>query len=864
MKILKIQALRGPTIWSLEKMKLIQLRLDPEINDSSTPPEIEQYKQRLKDFLPDFNVGALKDFSIETRCTIIKDIAIYLQNLAGAKTQFGAVHPINITGFYNILFEYEIEKAGAAAAQYAVDIICAAEDGSSFDVFAALQHLKKISRTQRLGPSTKCIIAEIERRRIPWQRIGPQSQIILGQGIYQKRLHATITSNTACTAVDTAANKDYTKQLLGQAEIPVPAGGVCSDLKAANILAEKIGFPVAVKPLNGNHGRGVSLHVESSKALENAFEIAQKHGQRIIIERCVAGHDFRVLVVNGKFVAAARRDPASVFGDGISTLKELIEQLNAKPERGNGHENLLTKVTLDEDLKYFLEHRGYRFGDIPAAGEKVLLRQTANLSTGGTATDITDEVHPANQFMAERAAAIIGLDICGIDIVAPDLESPLTENGGAVLEVNAAPGLRMHISPSSGMARDVAKPIVNMLFPNGKKSRIPLFAVTGTNGKTTTTRLLAHIARDSGYTVGYTTTDGIYVGEHQIKKGDCAGPSSASLVLREPTVDFAVLETARGGMLRAGLAFDQCDVGIITNIEEDHLGLADIETIEDLAKVKALVPRTVKQDGWAVLNAEDVQCAKIADDLSCNVFFFSLDPENTVLKNHVSKGGSAITVMDRSIVILHGESKFGVAALTDIPLTINGTSQCMTANVLTATAAAFAYGFTVDKIRAALKSFLPSYKTTPGRMNFYEFEDFKILVDYAHNPHGLRAMCNYLESVQADRKVGIIAGIGDRRDSDTIEFARIAAGSFDHIIVRQEHSLRGKTIEEIENLIIRGIQQSNCEVTYDLVPDEGKAIQHAMHTAKPGDFIVALSDDYHTVISEIEQEKQRRSELKIS
>lgn len=716
-------------------------------------------------------------------------------------------------------------------------------------------HLVKLLNTEGLGPSTLSIIKEAQRRDIPWRRMDDCSRILLGYGKNQQVIRATITGKTSCIGVETADDKYETKKLLGAACIPVPEGAICNTIDEMYEALEKLGFPVVIKPLDANHGRGVSTNISSRETAKEAFNIAQAYSPEIILEKYIDGHDHRMLLVNGKLIAASRRIPAHVIGNGKSTILELIEETNQRPERGDGHESVLTKISVDCHTENQLRKINYSLETVPVAGETVFLKATANLSTGGTAVDVTDQVHPENKFMAERIAALMGLDICGIDVIAVDLKTPLKKNGGAVIEVNAAPGFRMHLVPSEGQSRNVASAVVDMLYPPASESRIPIFAVTGTNGKTTTTRLVAHLVQSCGYFPGYTTTDGVYIAGHQIATGDCSGPSSAATVLADPLVDFAVLETARGGLLRAGLAFEYCDVAILTNIAADHLGLKNINTLEELAEVKATVVRSVKKSGWAILNAEDFHCNKIAKTLHCNIGFFSLDCDNEVMRKHIASGGLAATVHDGNLVVYHAKVCTFIANIKEIPLTLGGISKCMTANILAATAAAFSYGFKPKQIEKALMRFLPGPELTPGRMNYFKVRDFSVLVDYAHNPHGFYALQDYLSHIEADRKIGIIAGVGDRRDSDIMELAEIAANIFDYIIVRQEHSLRGRELSEMNRLMITGIERAGRTVKYELIPDEKEAIRHALATAKTGELIVALSDNYQDVI-EIIQEYQ--------
>lgn len=708
--------------------------------------------------------------------------------------------------------------------------------------------LAKLRSTEGLGPSTLSIIEEAERRGIPWRRMDENCKVLLGYGTNQQLIRATITAKTSCLGVETVDDKYATKNILAAAGIPVAEGFICNTVEELQDAVIRFGWPLVTKPLNANHGKGVAVDLRDLDIAKEAFAYAQTYSSDVLVEKYIEGEDHRILVINGKFVAASHRKPAHIIGDGKSTVQQLIEEINQQPERGRGHEAALTRITVDCDTNKQLQKKNYDLDSVPTAGETVVLKSTANLSTGGTAVDITDHVHSANRFMAERIAALLGLDICGIDLIAPDIKSPIAENGGAVIEVNAAPGFRMHLAPSEGKPRNVASAVVDMLYPPESESRIPIFAITGTNGKTTTTRLLAHIVQSCGYFPGYTTTDGIYISGHQVITGDCSGPSSASTILADPMVDFAVFETARGGLLRSGLAFDFCDAAVMTNIAADHLGLKNINTLEELAEVKAAVVRSVKQTGWAVFNAEDQNCVNVSKTVDCEVGYFSLDSQNELIAQHIANGGLAAIVEEGQVVIHHQNQRTVIAGVEEIPLTLNGTSKCMTANILASAAVAFSYGFTAEQIRAALMSFIPGPEFTPGRMNYFKVRDFSVLVDYAHNPHGLREMQDYLTHIEANRKVGIIAGVGDRRDSDIVELAEIAGSMFDHIIVRQERSLRGRELSEMHHLMVNGIERAGRNISYELIPDEKEAIRHALETAQSGDYIVALSDNYTDVI----------------
>ncbi len=672
MKILKIQALRGPNIWSVQRKKLIQMRLDLEEMEQSPTNKIEGFRERIEAMFPTMIEHRCSEgtrggfFSRIERGTwmghVIEHIALEIQTLAGMETGFGRTRETKTPGVYNVVFSYTEENVGMFAAESAVAIAEALIAGTSYDVEADIQKMREIRERVRLGPSTGSIVDEAVARDIPWIRLGTNSLVQLGYGINQMRFQATITCKTSNIAVDIACNKEETKRMLDLASIPVASGSICVDEEDLENTIKKIGYPIVLKPLDGNHGKGASINVVTWEDAVSGLAYAQKYSRRVIVEKFITGFDFRVLIIDNKLVAAAKRVPAHVVGNGTDTIQKLIEETNKDPRRGYGHENVLTEIDVDRDTLDLLEKLNYTVDTIPKNGEIVYLKSTANLSTGGTSVDVTDMMHPENIFLCERISRVIGLDICGVDIMAENLTQPLKENGGCILEVNAAPGFRMHLAPSEGLPRNVAAPVIDMLYPPGKPSRIPIIAVTGTNGKTTTTRLLAHIVKNNGYKVGFTTSDGIYVQNHMMEKGDTTGPVSAEYILKDPTVEFAVLETARGGILRSGLGFSRCDIAIITNIQEDHLGLSDIHTLDDLARVKATVVRSVKKDGWAILNAEDDQCLKIANELSCNVAYFSMDENNATIQQF-AKEGKIVAVYENGYITIkkaNGKSVWNV------------------------------------------------------------------------------------------------------------------------------------------------------------------------------------------------------------
>ncbi|MBL7753272.1 MAG: cyanophycin synthetase, partial [Chitinophagaceae bacterium] len=745
---------------------------------------------------------------------------------------------------YHVVFSYVEEEVGRATATASVEIAQRLVNGEDFDVSSFIQELREIREKVRLGPSTGSIVNEAINRNIPWIRLNKNSLVQLGYGINQRRIQATVASTTSNIAVEIACDKEDTKNLLEAAEVPVPRGRIIYSEEELESAIKKIGYPVVLKPINGNHGRGATTNIKDWESALIAFEIAKKHSRAIICEKFITGYDFRLLVVNYKFICAAKRTPACVTGDGKSSIQQLIDQVNADPRRGYGHEKVLTQIKVDAVTEKILSDKELTLESVLKTDEVLYLKPTANLSTGGTSTDVTDFVHPNNIFLAERIARIIGLDICGIDIMAPDLSTPLEENGGAVLEVNAAPGFRMHIEPSEGLPRNVAEPVIDMLYPPGSSARIPIIAISGTNGKTTTTRLTAHLVKSMGHKVGFTTSDGVYIQNQMMMKGDCTGPISAEFVLKDPTVDFAVLECARGGILRAGLGFHRCDIGIITNISADHLGLGGIDTIEQLARVKSVVVESVMPGGYAILNADDDLVYKMKDSLQCHVALFSTNPKSKRIKEHCDKNGIA-AVYDESTDMMYiqkGAWKIQIEKAHQIPLTQGGRALFNVMNIMPAVLAGYLRGFTVVDIRQALQTFIPSPAQTPGRMNLFQFKNFQVLADYAHNPAGFGVLKAYVDKVQASRKIGIISGTGDRRDDDIRDLGEIAAGMFDEIIIRQDKHLRGRTEDEIIELLSAGIAKVNPEIPVKVILKEIEAIDHAVKNAPKDSFIVICSD----------------------
>lgn len=869
MRIREINAMRGPNYWSIRRHKLIVMVLDLEDMEDRPTNTIPGFLDRLKNMFPSMyshrcSVGEAGGFFQRVAegtwmGHVIEHIALEIQSLAGMDTGFGRTRGYGEPGVYHVVFTYVEEKVGRFAAEVSVKIAQALIDNQPYDLAPDIQAMRELREAERLGPSTGSIIEEAAARGIPWIRLNKYSLCQLGYGINQKRIQATVTSETSSIGVDLASDKEDTKYLLEQAEIPVPKGEIVRSEAGLEDAVKKLGYPVVIKPVNGNHGRGITTDIQNWEEAVTALHAAKEVSRSVIVERFITGEDYRLLVINYKLVAAAKRTPAGVTGDGTSTLQQLIDEVNADPRRGYGHEKVLTQISVDEMTKNLIRDAGMTLDSVLPKGQWMKLKDTANLSTGGTSTDVTDIVHPFNIFMAERISRIIGLDICGIDVMTSDISTPLHETKGAVLEVNAGPGFRMHLAPAVGLPRNVASHVVDMLYPPGQPVRIPIVAVTGTNGKTTTTRLIAHIMRLKGFKVGYTTTDGVYIQNRLLMQGDCTGPASAEFVLKDPTVDFAVLETARGGLLRAGLGFTNCDVAVVTNVAPDHLGLKGIHTIEQLARVKAVVPETVRVGGYAILNADDELVYAMRKNVTANVALFSMDENNQHIKSLAKVGGISAVYENGYITICRGDWKMRITKAVNVPLTFGGKAAFMIQNVLPAALAAYTQGLGIEDIKVALESFIPSPGQTPGRLNMFEFQRFKVLLDYAHNPAGLRALKNMLDNMEGSPKVGIIAGIGDRRPEDNIGIGQVAAEMFDEIIIRQDKHLRGKTEKEIIDMLHEGIKRVDPTKKVTIIQREKEAIIHAITNAKDGSLIVICSDVVPDALAQVTQFKEEEA-----
>jgi len=854
MKILELKVLRGPNYWSVRRPKLIQLKIDLEEMEDRPTNKIPGFKERLVKLIPTL---------YEHRCSelvpggflqrveegtwmghVIEHVALELQTLAGMDTGFGRTRGTGKTGEYFVVFDYMEEEAGVHAAKAAFNVCQALVNDEPYALDEDIQLMRELREDNRLGPSTGSIVDEAVKRGIPYIRLNRQSLVQLGYGVHQKRIRATIASTTSSIAVDIAGDKEETKRLLEDAHIPVPRGRIVRDEEELQDEIDRIGYPVVLKPIDGNHGKGATTNIVNWEQAVRALEAAKRYSRNVICEKFITGFDFRVLVINYKFICAALRTPAAVTGDGEHSIQWLVDETNKDIRRGFGHEKVLTSIKIDEFTQKMLDDKNYTLDTVPAKDELVLLKPTANLSTGGTSEDVTDEVHPINIFLAERIARIVGLDICGIDIMASDLQTPLYENGGAVLEVNAAPGFRMHVEPAVGIARNVAEPVVDMLYPKGELGRVPIIAITGTNGKTTTTRLTAHICKTAGRKVGFTTSDGVYIQNQLMMKGDCTGPISALFVLKDPTIDFAVLECARGGILKSGLAFSNCDIAIVTNVTEDHIGLGGIETIEQMAKVKQVLPETVFRKGYSILNADDDLVYAMRDGLECNIALFSMDENNPRIKRHCNRGGLAAVYENSYVTIMKGTWKIRIEKVSEIPFTYGGRAMHNVMNTLPAILACYIFrNISVEDIRLALQTFIPSPAQTPGRLNLFNFKQFQFLLDFAHNPAGLTLLCDFVNKMESTVKVGIISGTGDRRDEDIRELGRISGRCFDEIIIRQDKHLRGRSAENIVELLVEGINETKSkDIPIKIIFNEKDAIMYAYDNARPGALITIMCD----------------------
>ncbi|HEX2032059.1 MAG TPA: cyanophycin synthetase [Actinomycetota bacterium] len=886
LRILQTQVFRGPNYYSYEPAIRLLVDLGPlEDWPSNT---IEGFNDALAELLPGLadhscSLGRPGGFLERLRDGtwlghVAEHVAIELQREAGTHSYRGKTRSAGAPGRYNVIFGYGEEQVGLAAGKLAVRLVnhlVRAEDG--FDFLGELERLILLAERRAFGPSTQALVDEAHSRDIPYIRLNERSLVQLGQGAYQRRIRATMTSLTPALAVDIAGDKSLTNRLLAAAGLPVPRSEPVRDEDGAADAARRIGYPVVTKPLDGNHGRGVSLDLRNERAVRRGFNKAAPESRRgaVVVESYIAGRDYRVLVIGGHMVAVAERIPAHVVADGAHTVKDLVDAANEDPRRGIGHEKVLTKIKVDDGARELLKKQGLTLHDVPAEGRVVYLAATGNLSTGGIAIDRTWEAHEENVEIAEEAARVVGLDVAGIDFLTPDISQPVRETGGAIVEVNAAPGFRMHTHPTEGEPQYVAKPVIDLLFPPGTPSRIPIVAVTGSNGKTTTVRMIAHVFERMGRKVGMTTTDGIYIDGRLVRKVDASGPKSATMVLQNPRIDFAVFEVARGGILREGLGYGRNDVAVVTNVTGDHLGIKDIDSLEQLAEVKRVIVEAVPRSGTAVLNADDPLVADMRRHTRGAVILFSMQERNDLVERWVRRGNKAV-VLDRDdrgerIVIREGRRSTPIAYTHLLPSTFDGRARMMVQNAMAAAAAAHAAGAHLHDIRQGLRTFTTSILEAPGRLNLVDVGGVKVLIDYAHNPHGLETVGDFVERVTADAptggrpgtaswsanlRVGVVATPGDRREEDMRELGRVAARYFDDVIVREDENPRGRKRGQTAAIVAEGVREAMRDGAragnVEIVVDEMEAARRALTRSRPGDLVVLCVDHADRVWREIE------------
>ena len=786
---------------------------------------------------------------------VLEHVAIELQNVAGEDVTFGKTRSISDDrpGVYSVVYEYAQREEGIAAGNLALKLLdsllpaelrTATQEG--WDWEEERDNFIRYAQRRALGPSTASLIRAAEERGIPWLRLNEQSLVQLGYGKYQQRIQATVTGRTPHISVELASDKEETNKILGSLGLPVPRQELVTSQTDALRAAHKLGGSVVLKPYNGNHGRGITINISDDDDIRAGFDAAREHSRSVIVETYLAGDDHRLLVVNGELVAATRRTPGHVVGDGKQTVAELVEVVNSDPRRGVGHEKVLTKLKLDREAELMLERMGYTAESVPKEGEVVPLRSTANLSTGGTANDVTDIIHPDNRAMAERAVRAIGLDVGGVDFLTTNIAESYKSIGGGICEVNAAPGFRMHIAPSEGTPRDAAGPVIDMLFPPGTPSRVPIAAVTGTNGKTTTARMLAHIAKMAGYTPGLTTTDGVYIDGQRTVEGDMTGPVSARMVLADPQIDLAVLETARGGLLRAGMGVGAVDVGAVINVASDHLGIKGIDTLEQLAEIKRIVVEVATE--CAVLNADDPNVLKMSAYTDAKVIcYVTMNPSHPLVREHIRAGGRACALeqgVNGHMITLYDKGSHIPLMWTHlIPATLEGRAMHNVQNAMVAAAMAFSMGVKLDAISHGLRTFDTTFFQAPGRMNVYSEHPFKVVMDYAHNAHAVSVMADLAQRLDANNRVVVVAGPGDRRDEDLREIANAVAGKFDHYICRRDDSLRGRDGDEVPGIIAKALRAAGvADDAISIIPDEQQAIDAALRMGQPGDLLLVFAD----------------------
>jgi cyanophycin synthetase len=847
--ILSINAFRGRNVYCMKPV--VKLIVELEEGEDSPTSERPGFDETLLGALPGLRKhycslgregGFAERLSEGTYLAhVAEHVILEMQYTLGYDVAFGKTRRQD-GARYQIVFQYENEPVAVACARLAIRQLQKLWVGEGADFAAEMEELRGLAARTDPGPSTRAILSEAARRGIPATRLGGGSLLQLGYGKFARRVQASLTDFPSCVAVDAVSDKQLTKDVLSALGIPVPDGCVAHSPREAVGAAEEIGYPVVVKPLDGNHGSGVSTGLQNARQVEEGYEKALQVSCAAIVEKHIEGQDYRVLVVGGRVAAVAERKPPQIVGDGLHTIRSLVELENQNPMRGEGHSKPLTRIELDEDTVRLLHEGGFSPSSVPAEGTKVVLRRNANLSTGGTARSVRD-IHPKNAEFAVQAAKALGLDVAGIDICSKDIAVPLTENGGAILEVNAGPGLRMHLSPTEGQPVDVAKDIVSLLFPEGKPFAVPIVSVTGTNGKTTTVRLIARALKLQGLSVGMTTTSGIYVGEACVAHGDNTGALSAGAVLALPEVEAAVLETARGGIVRRGLGYDLADVALVTNISNDHLGQDGLETLEDIAHVKALVVEAVKPNGWAVLNADDPMVQYFAGRARCGILYFSWDEKNPRVAEHLEKGGRAVCLRGNKIMAFEGGAARAIVAVGAIPITYGGKAACNIENAMAAAAALLALNVPDARIREALTGFMPDERDNPGRFNIFQLDGYKVMLDYGHNVAGYEQVIQFLEKQDAERLVGVIGVPGDRMDEAIGQVGALCARHFDKLIVKEDADRRGRAPGEVARILKTAAQRAKAG-RVDVVLEEKEALAAALAGAKKGDFITVFYEKY--------------------
>jgi cyanophycin synthetase len=849
MEISRIRALRGPNLWSNHTAIEAVVTCTAAECASSTR---NNFERRLRARFPELSpLRPTGQAAMVPLAHVLGLAALDLQAQAGCPVTFSRTTATHDPAVYQVVVEYSEEAVGRLALELAQSLCQAAQNNTPFDLQQALTRLRELDEDVRLGPSTGAIVAAAVARNIPYRRMTEGSMIMFGWGSKQRRIQAAEMDVTSAIAEAIAQDKQLTKKLLAAAGVPVPLGREVATPEDAWAAACDVGLPVVIKPKDGNQGKGVTINITTHEQLLAAYAAASEFGDDILVERYIPGNDFRLLVVGNKLVAAARRDPPTVVGDGSHTIRKLVEQVNKDPRRGSGHATSLTKIRFDDIALASLAAQGFKADSVPAKGKRITLRHNANLSTGGSATDVTDDVHPEVAARAVAAAQMVGLDICGVDVVCSSILHPLEEQGGGVVEVNAAPGLRMHLSPSYGKARPVGKAIISSMFGKLENGRIPLVAVTGTNGKTTTVRLISHLLAQSGLRVGMTNTDGVYIAGQRIDSGDCSGPKSARNVLQHPDVDAAVLETARGGMLREGLAFDRCDVAVVTNVGSgDHLGLNYITTVEDLAVLKRVIVQNIADKGVAVLNAADPIVATMAKHCRGSVTFFAADRTHPVMATHLAQGRRAVFVENGCLVAAEGAVQHKVA-LSGVPITYQGSIGFQVENVMAAVAAAWGLGLDWDAVRDGLAGFVNDSDNALGRFNLLRFRGATVIADYGHNPDAIAALVQAVQSMPATRRSVVISGAGDRRDEDIRQQTAILGEAFDEVVLYQDQCQRGRADGEVLKLLRAGLTNATRTKTIQEIQGEFLAIDTAMDKLCEGDLCLILVDQVEASLAYI-------------